>query len=438
MIDGGAGNDTISGGDDNDTIIGSAGDDTIDVGGGVNTLVYNAANFGDDIIISFDIDWWNAATQDKIDLSALGVTAANFGTRVFESRRGRSATPSSPSAGTEPAGIRNDPDQRQQHGAIEISRLHPGGGTGSDDHRHRRRQTLNGTDAAQTINALGGNDTVNGDGGNDVINGGEGADTLNGGDGNDTLSGGVGSTRDAYADDFERTTPITTARRRSLDHAGLRRRRGRQMLPPVARSDHRGNGHLRFEGVTNDAMAKRSSAARSHRRDPRCPHLRGHDNLGAGQKSRSGRGEPLNFARSTPSRRLTAPVNRAHSDGRTDRRQLGHPVHGHRHWNNANENFSIDNFAVNFTAPEQTAARTPSTAAPGTTRSSGTPTGRLRPTVVTSSTAEPKALLGDTFASPATRQRGLQHLHAGGLAGARQRPRRLQRRHRRSSSPATA
>ena len=48
------GNDTLNGGDDNDTIIGGAGNDNIDVGGGVNTIIYNAGGFGNDVINSFD------------------------------------------------------------------------------------------------------------------------------------------------------------------------------------------------------------------------------------------------------------------------------------------------------------------------------------------------------------------------------------------------
>ena len=84
LIDGGTGDDDISGGDDNDAIIGGAGDDTIDVGGGFNTIVYNAAGFGNDVINSFDSAGGTAANQDKIDLSGLGITSANFAQRVFE------------------------------------------------------------------------------------------------------------------------------------------------------------------------------------------------------------------------------------------------------------------------------------------------------------------------------------------------------------------
>ncbi len=82
VLDGGDGNDTLNGGDDNDTIIGGAGNDVIDVGSGVNTIVYNAAGFGNDIINSFDATGGNATNQDLIDLRGLGVTAANFAARV--------------------------------------------------------------------------------------------------------------------------------------------------------------------------------------------------------------------------------------------------------------------------------------------------------------------------------------------------------------------
>ena len=92
LLDGGDGNDTLNGGDDNDTIIGGAGNDTIDVGTGFNTIVYNAANFGNDTIGSFDADGGTPASQDRIDLSGLGITAANFATRVIESAVGGSNT----------------------------------------------------------------------------------------------------------------------------------------------------------------------------------------------------------------------------------------------------------------------------------------------------------------------------------------------------------
>ena len=61
------------------------------MGGGFNTIVYNSTNFGNDIINSFDFDGGTAANQDQIDLSALGITAANFDTRVVEATIGGAA-----------------------------------------------------------------------------------------------------------------------------------------------------------------------------------------------------------------------------------------------------------------------------------------------------------------------------------------------------------
>jgi len=206
LLDGGDGADTINGGDDNDTIIGGAGNDTIDVGGGFNTIVYNAPGFGADTINSFDSAGGTAANQDKIDLSGLGITAANFANRVFESASGANNTlitirengPASTIQGTFLINGSNT-------GAIDISDFTLAAAaptstiTGTE-----AANTLNGVGAtSETINALGGNDTVNANGGNDVVNGGSGADALNGGDGNDTLSGGLGITALNYVDNFE-------------------------------------------------------------------------------------------------------------------------------------------------------------------------------------------------------------------------------------------
>ncbi len=205
LLDGGDGNDTISGGDDNDTIIGGAGNDTIDVGGGFNTIVYNAPGFGEDTINSFDSAGGTAANQDKIDLSGLGITAANFANRVFESGSGANTLIT----------IRENGASSTIQGTILIN----GSNTGAIDATDftvaaaAPTSTITGTEAAntlngvgttsETINALGGNDTVNANGGNDVVNGGSGADTLNGGDGNDTLSGGLGITNLNYVDSFD-------------------------------------------------------------------------------------------------------------------------------------------------------------------------------------------------------------------------------------------
>ena len=181
LLDGGEGNDTLNGGDNNDTIIGGAGNDTIDVGTGFNTIVYNAANFGNDTIDSFDADGGTPANQDRIDLSGLGITAANFATRVIESAVGGSTLltvrdASLATIGTiQVNGVGNAAIDINDFTLATTGALLPGATTGNN--------TLNGTAGNDTINALAGNDTVNGGAGNDAITGG-----LNGTGGGTTSS----------------------------------------------------------------------------------------------------------------------------------------------------------------------------------------------------------------------------------------------------------
>lgn len=187
LLDGGDGNDTLNGGDDNDTIIGGAGNDTIDVGGGVNTIIYNSTGFGADIINSFDATGGTPANQDRIDLSGLGITAANFANRVFESASG----------GNTIITIRGNGPASTIQGTIQINGVNNAGidisdftlaTAGNVINGAAAGQTHNGTAGADTINALGGNDTVNAGAGNDVVNGGTGNDTLNGDAGDDTFN----------------------------------------------------------------------------------------------------------------------------------------------------------------------------------------------------------------------------------------------------------
>jgi len=202
LLDGGVGNDTITGGDDNDTLIGGEGNDTIDVGGGFNTIAYSAINFGADTINSFDAAGGTPQTQDRIDLSALGITAANFGARVTIAAAGANTLITVRDAALAPIGT------------IQVNGVTSANITGTDFtlatapaaapiNGTAAANTLNGTANADTINGLGGSDVLNGLAGNDVLNGGEGADTLNGGDGNDTLTGGAGAASVNNADNFD-------------------------------------------------------------------------------------------------------------------------------------------------------------------------------------------------------------------------------------------
>lgn len=202
LLDGGSGVDTLSGGDGNDTVIGGEGDDTIDVGGGFNTLIYNSTNFGNDIVNSFDTDGGAATNQDKIDLSALGITAANLATRVVESTIGGAGNTLLTIRDAALNTIGTIRINNVTNAQIDVSDYTLATGTTNTINGLDTAQTTAGTAAADLINANGGNDTVNAAGGNDVVNGGEGADILNGGDGNDTLSGGIGANTGAFRDEF--------------------------------------------------------------------------------------------------------------------------------------------------------------------------------------------------------------------------------------------
>ena len=125
-------------------------------------------------IANFDADGGTPATQDRIDLSGLGITAANFATRVTESAVGGSTLltvrdASLATIGTiQVNGVGNAAIDINDFTLATTGALLPGATTGNN--------TLNGTAGNDTINALAGNDTVNGGAGNDAITGGPGND----------------------------------------------------------------------------------------------------------------------------------------------------------------------------------------------------------------------------------------------------------------------
>jgi VCBS repeat-containing protein len=73
---GGFGNDMLNGGSGNDVLVGGAGNDVMDGGAGNDIFVFSAA-FGNDRIAGFDAT--PAGGQDLLDVTAFGLTAANFG-----------------------------------------------------------------------------------------------------------------------------------------------------------------------------------------------------------------------------------------------------------------------------------------------------------------------------------------------------------------------
>jgi Ca2+-binding RTX toxin-like protein len=81
VLTGGAGSDTLNAGSNTDTLIGGAGDDTMDGGIGNDLFVFGAG-FGQDRIIGFDALPDLAGGQDRLDISALGITAEMFDSSV--------------------------------------------------------------------------------------------------------------------------------------------------------------------------------------------------------------------------------------------------------------------------------------------------------------------------------------------------------------------
>jgi Ca2+-binding RTX toxin-like protein len=78
-LGGDANNNVIDAGSGTDTITGAGGDDTLTGGSGADTFVY-AAGAGADTITDFDADV--SGGQDLINISAFGINAGDFGTRV--------------------------------------------------------------------------------------------------------------------------------------------------------------------------------------------------------------------------------------------------------------------------------------------------------------------------------------------------------------------
>jgi Ca2+-binding RTX toxin-like protein len=78
-ITGGAGDDSLSGLGGNDRLEGGLGNDTLNGGTGTDVFVF-APSFGLDKVVDFDANALGG--QDRLDISALGITAATFAASV--------------------------------------------------------------------------------------------------------------------------------------------------------------------------------------------------------------------------------------------------------------------------------------------------------------------------------------------------------------------
>ena len=234
---------------------------------GNDVIIYNGVGFGNDIVTGFDATGGTATTQDRIDLSALGITATNLDTRVIESQVGANTLLTVRDASLATIGT------IQVNGmlttAIDATDYILATAPANTINGNDTSQTINGTTTADTINAAGGNDIVNANDGNDVVFGGEGTDTLNGEDGNDTLSGGAAATAALTSTTSERRRTRTAMARSPLLGTGSRAA-GKPPVRPEATSRSTADA---FSSTRTSMAARRSNAPSTSRvrRQRRCP-----------------------------------------------------------------------------------------------------------------------------------------------------------------------
>ena len=162
-LDGRAGNDTLNGGIGNDTLTGGAGADRVNGDDGNDRIQASGTELNGDVIdggLGTDTLWLtgNASLSGPLQMSSVEVLALNGFTLSTS-------------------------------GNLDFTGLSLGAGGGTLQ-GSSGANIINGTSGAETIVGLGGADTLNGGDGNDIFNVGGGeltGDTLIGGNGSDTL-----------------------------------------------------------------------------------------------------------------------------------------------------------------------------------------------------------------------------------------------------------
>ncbi len=197
VLDGGAGEDTLSGRGGDDSLVGDAGADLLDGGADQDTLIGGAGEDslagreGDDSLVGGeDADALDGGSgNDTMEAGAGNDTligGSGAGDDVLDGGTGRDFAQYTSTTQQVVIDLEAGTAAGSEIGSDQLSGIEDlATGSGND--------SLAGDSADNGLDAGAGDDTLSGRGGDDGLTGGEGADLLDGGAGRDALDGGTGN-----------------------------------------------------------------------------------------------------------------------------------------------------------------------------------------------------------------------------------------------------
>ncbi|MDD3595660.1 calcium-binding protein [Sulfuricurvum sp.] len=192
IIDGLAGNDTLTMGSGNDTLIGGAGNDTLNGGAGNDLYIFNRGDGKDTITYSYGND--TLKFGDGIGADDLEVRFVGFDLVVAIKESGVIFDALSDKITIQSNFIKNITLSDGTKLSLDDMWSQPTQGDDILDYTYTNVAiTVDGLAGNDTVTTGSGDDTIYGGAGNDTISSGAGSDTIDGGSGNDKLYGGLGN-----------------------------------------------------------------------------------------------------------------------------------------------------------------------------------------------------------------------------------------------------